>query len=69
MVEDDLFHKHDEHNADKGKERGQRSHIEGNELSRDGGSDVGAHDNPYCLLQCHHSGIYESDDHDRGGRG
>ena len=67
MVEDDLFYKYNEHNSHKGEERCQRSHVEGNELARDGSSNVCSHDNPYCLLQRHHAGIYKSDNHDGSG--
>ena len=41
--------------------------VEGNQLGRHGGADVGAHDDAEGLLQRHEPGIDEAHGHDRRG--
>lgn len=50
MVEHYLLYKNNKYNADKGKERGDGAYVKGDQLSGDGSSDIGAHDNPDRLL-------------------
>ena len=64
-----LIYKHGDGHTHKGDERSHGSDVQGHQLSGDGGADVGAHDDPHCLLQGHHPGVYESHDHDGGGGG
>ena len=42
---------------------------QGEQPGRDGGADVGAHDNIDSLTQLHDAGVDEADDHDGGGGG
>ena len=58
-----------EHHAHKGEQRGQGTHVQGDEHTGDGGADVRAHDDPDGLVQRHHAGVDKAHHHDRGGRG
>ena len=55
--------------TNKGKQRGQFTHIQSNQQSSNGGADVGAHDDPNRLIQCHHPGVDKAHHHNCGGRG
>ena len=68
-VEFGIFKKYNQHHAGKGNQRRQHSHIQRDQKAGDGGADIGAHDNPDCLSQCHHTGIDKPHDHNGGGRG
>ena len=69
MMEHGLFQEDDQHHAQECKQRCQCTHIQRNEVAGDGGADIGAHDDPYCLPQGHHTGVDEAHYHDRGGGG
>ena len=64
-----LFEKDDKRHAHKGKQRSELADVEGDQLARDRGADVRAHDDPDSLPQRHHSGVNEADHHDGRGRG
>ena len=69
VVQDRLFEKDDERNADKGEQRRQRADVERDQKAGHRGADVGAHDDPDGLPQRHHAGVDEADDHDGRRRG
>ena len=60
---------YDQRHADKRDERRDGTDIKRDELTGDGGADVGAHDDPYRLGQRHHARVDEAHDHDRRGAG
>lgn len=64
-----LFQKHHHRHADKGEERRQHSHIQGDQLSGDGGADIGPHNDPYRLPQGHHARVDKAHHHHGRGRG
>ena len=64
-----LFDENHQRHANKCEQRRQCPHIQSNQLSCNRSSDIRSHDDPYRLLQGHHSGIYETNHHDRGGGG
>ena len=62
-----IFRENQGHNAHKGDERSQCSYVQGNQLSRNGGTYIGTHDNPYSLLKCHKTRVDKSNCHDGCG--
>ena len=69
VVELRLFQKYHHGHAQEGKEGRHSTYVQGDELSGDGGTDVGTHDDPHCLCEGHHTGVDEAHHHDRGGGG
>ena len=72
--------RHGEDHADEGQDRGKRSGLEqldekapavqtrqAQDPGRDGGADVGAHDDADGLAQGEQTGVYKAHHHDRGG--
>ena len=53
--------------ADAQQRQRQLAHVEGDQLRRDGGADVGSHDHAERLLQRHHPRLHEAHRHDRRG--
>ena len=66
----DLFvlHENQEHDAHKCNQRRKGPDVQGNQLSGNGGTHVGSHDDPDSLLKCHQAGINKPHRHDRGCR-
>ena len=62
-----IFRENQGHNAHKGDERSQCSYVQGNQLSRNGGTYIGTHDNPYSLLKCHKTRVDKSNRHNGCG--
>ena len=52
--------------ADEGEQGSHRTHVQRNQQTGDGSTDVGTHDDPDCLLQGHHTGVYEAHHHNSG---
>ena len=64
------FFQEDHHSyAHKGKQRGQYAHIQRDELTGNGGTDVGSHDDPHRLAQRHHTGVDKAHHHNGGSGG
>ncbi len=63
-----LLEKNNHRHTDKGEQRGDGADVQRNQLTGDGGADVGAHDDPHRLLQGHHARVDKADNHDGGGR-
>ena len=63
-MENGPLQKDDHHHAQEGKYRRHGADVQRDELSGNGGANIGAHDDPYRLLQCHHAGVYKPHYHD-----
>ena len=51
------------------EEARQLAYVQGDEQAGDGGTDVGAHDDPDRLIEGHHARVDKANHHDRGSGG
>ena len=65
----ELFHKDHQGHAYKGEQGSQLTHVQGDEQAGDGGTDVGAHDDPDRLIEGHHARVDKANHHDCGSGG
>ena len=62
-----IFKKYNQNHAGKSDQGRQRAYIQRNQKAGDGCADIGSHDDPGCLGQCHHTGIDKSHHHNGSG--